>query len=60
MIAAFRYFYITIMLGCELDIAKIDRVGCFKYENVEGARAQNLKNHVPEDIKNERFHRFMS
>ena len=43
-----------------LDIAKIDRVGCFKYENVEGARAQNLKNQVPEDIKNERFHRFMS
>ena len=43
-----------------LDIAKIDRVGCFKYENVEGARAQDLENHVPEDIKNERFHRFMS
>ncbi len=43
-----------------LDIAKIDRVGCFKYENVEGARAQCLKNQIPEDIKNERFHRFMS
>ena len=42
-----------------LDIAKIDRVGCFKYENVEGARAQDLKDQVPEDIKEERFHRFM-
>ncbi len=42
-----------------LDIAKIDRVGCFKYENVEGARAQDLKNQVQEDIKDERFHRFM-
>ncbi len=43
-----------------LDIAKIDRVGCFKYENVEGARAQGLKEQIPEDIKDERFHRFMS
>ncbi len=43
-----------------LDIAKIDRVGCFKYENVEGAKAQDLKDQVPEEVKNERFHRFMS
>ncbi len=43
-----------------LDIAKIDRVGCFKYENVEGARAQELENQIPEEIKDDRFHRFMS
>ncbi len=43
-----------------LDIAKIDRVGCFKYENVEGAKAKFLKDQVPEEVKDERFHRFMS
>ena len=43
-----------------LDMANIDRVGCFKYENIDGARANNLESHIPEEIKEERFHRFMS
>lgn len=42
-----------------LKIAKLDRVGCFKYSPVEGARANTLDNPVPEDIKEERYHRFM-
>ena len=40
--------------------AKLNRVGCFKYENVEGARAQALDGHVPEAVKAERWHRFMA
>ncbi|MEM6627028.1 MAG: 30S ribosomal protein S12 methylthiotransferase RimO, partial [Pseudomonadota bacterium] len=39
--------------------AKIDRAGCFKYEDVEGAVSHTLSNHVPEDLKEERWHRFM-
>ncbi len=42
-----------------LDQAQLDRVGAFMYENVEGARANELPNHVPEEIKIERFERFM-
>ncbi|MFQ6550382.1 30S ribosomal protein S12 methylthiotransferase RimO [Aestuariibius sp. 2305UL40-4] len=42
-----------------LDEAQLDRVGCFRYENVEGARSNALPDHVPEDVKEERFHRFM-
>ena len=42
-----------------LDEAQLDRVGCFRYENVDGARSNALPNHVPEEIKEERFHRFM-
>ncbi len=42
-----------------LNIAKLDRVGCFKYSPVEGAKANTLENPVPEDIKEERYHRFM-
>ncbi len=42
-----------------LDEAQIDRVGCFKYENVAGARSNALPDHVPEDVKDERWHRFM-
>jgi len=42
-----------------MDEVQLDRVGCFKYENVTGATAQALGNHVPEEIKEERFHRFM-
>jgi ribosomal protein S12 methylthiotransferase len=38
---------------------KIERAGCFKYENVKGARSAELENHVPEEIKQERWDRFM-
>ena len=39
--------------------AKIDRAGCFKYENVAHAESGKLAGHVPEDVKEERWHRFM-
>lgn len=42
-----------------LEEAQLDRVGCFKYSPVEGARANELSNPVPEEIKEERYHRFM-
>jgi ribosomal protein S12 methylthiotransferase len=42
-----------------MDEVQLDRVGCFKYENVTGATAQDLPDHVPEAIKQERYHRFM-
>lgn len=42
-----------------LSEAKLDRVGCFKFSPVEGATANELADQVPEDVKEERFHRFM-
>lgn len=42
-----------------LDEAQLDRVGCFKYENVKGARSNALPDHVPEEVKEDRFARFM-
>ena len=42
-----------------LDEAQLDRVGCFKYEDVKGARSNALPDHVPDAVKEERFHRFM-
>jgi ribosomal protein S12 methylthiotransferase len=42
-----------------LDVAQLDRVGCFRYENVAGARSNALPDHVPEDVKVDRWHRFM-
>ena len=39
--------------------ARIDRAGCFKYENVASADSAALPGHVPEDIKEDRWHRFM-
>ncbi|MGR3515191.1 MAG: 30S ribosomal protein S12 methylthiotransferase RimO [Paracoccaceae bacterium] len=42
-----------------LDEAQLDRVGCFQYENVAGARSNDLPNHVPEAVKEERWRRFM-
>ncbi|MES2906782.1 MAG: 30S ribosomal protein S12 methylthiotransferase RimO [Pseudomonadota bacterium] len=42
-----------------LQEAQLDRVGCFKYENVTGAVSRDLEGHVPEDVKEERWHRFM-
>ena len=38
---------------------QIDRVGCFKYENVVHAPSRDLECHVPEEVKEERWHRFM-
>jgi ribosomal protein S12 methylthiotransferase len=40
--------------------AQIDRAGCFRYEAVEGAAANALPGAVPEDVKEERWHRFMA
>ena len=42
-----------------LKEAQLDRVGCFKFSPVEGAPATNMADQVPEDVKEERFHRFM-
>jgi ribosomal protein S12 methylthiotransferase len=42
-----------------LSEAKLARVGCFKYENVDGARANALPDHVPEAVKAERYDRLM-
>ena len=39
--------------------ARLGRVGCFKYEPVEGAKANALDGAVPEEVKEERWHRFM-
>ena len=39
---------------------KLNRVGCFKYEAVAGARANELAGAVPEAVKEERWHRFMA
>jgi ribosomal protein S12 methylthiotransferase len=43
-----------------LKHARIERAGCFKYENVTGAASSALPNHVPEEVKEERWHRFMA
>ena len=40
--------------------AKIDRAGCFKYENVQHAESRDLPGHLPEEVKDERWHRFMA
>jgi len=40
--------------------AKIDRAGCFRYENVEHADSRHLDGHLPEEVKEERWHRFMA
>jgi len=43
-----------------LDEAQLDRVGCFRYENVAGARSNALPDHLPQEVKDERWHRFMA
>jgi ribosomal protein S12 methylthiotransferase len=43
-----------------LDAAQLDRVGCFQYENVAGARSNALPDHVPDEVKQDRFDRFMA
>jgi ribosomal protein S12 methylthiotransferase len=42
-----------------LDEAQLDRVGAFQYENVKGARSNALPDHVPDEVKAERYDRFM-
>ena len=42
-----------------LEEAQLDRVGCFQYENVEGARSNVLPDHVAPEVKQERWDRFM-
>lgn len=42
-----------------LDEAQLDRVGCFQYSPVEGAAANNIPGIVPDDVKQERWERFM-
>jgi ribosomal protein S12 methylthiotransferase len=42
-----------------LKEAQLDRVGAFRFEPVEGAAANDLPNHVPEEIKEERYARLM-
>ncbi|MGJ7471519.1 30S ribosomal protein S12 methylthiotransferase RimO [Kosakonia cowanii] len=42
-----------------LTEARLDRVGCFKYSPVEGATANELADQVPEEVKEERWNRFM-
>jgi ribosomal protein S12 methylthiotransferase len=43
-----------------LKEAKLDRVGCFRYEPVSGAASNALPDPVPEDVKEERWNRFMA
>ncbi|RQM69359.1 30S ribosomal protein S12 methylthiotransferase RimO [Aeromonas enteropelogenes] len=42
-----------------IDKAELDRVGCFKYSPVEGAKANELPDPVPEEVQEDRFQRFM-
>ena len=42
-----------------LDEARLDRVGAFRFEPVEGAAANTLPNPVPEEVKEERYQRIM-
>jgi ribosomal protein S12 methylthiotransferase len=39
--------------------AKLARVGCFKYENVEGAGSRGLEAQIADEVKAERYERFM-
>jgi ribosomal protein S12 methylthiotransferase len=42
-----------------LSEARLTRVGCFKYEDVDGAAANNLPGQVPQEVKEERYARLM-
>jgi ribosomal protein S12 methylthiotransferase len=42
-----------------MDEAQLDRVGCFQYENVAGARSNALPDHVAAEVKQDRWDRFM-
>jgi ribosomal protein S12 methylthiotransferase RimO len=43
-----------------LSEAQLDRVGCFQYSPVKGAAANELDGHVPDEVKQERWDRFMA
>ena len=43
-----------------LDEAQLDRVGCFQYEDVKGARSNALPDHVAPEVKQDRWDRFMA
>ena len=43
-----------------MDDAQLDRVGCFQYENVAGARSNALPDHVADEVKHDRWDRFMA
>jgi ribosomal protein S12 methylthiotransferase len=42
-----------------LSAAQLDRVGCFRYEPVSGAVANDIAAPVPDDVKEDRWHRLM-
>lgn len=42
-----------------LGEAQLDRVGCFQYENVTGARSNLLPEQIPNEVKEERWKKFM-
>ncbi|MCG8428342.1 MAG: 30S ribosomal protein S12 methylthiotransferase RimO [Chromatiales bacterium] len=49
--------------NCLLDFireAQLDRVGCFTYSPVDGAAANDLPDQIPEELKQERYERFMA
>jgi len=43
-----------------MEEAQIDRAGCFKYEPVKGAKANEIAGAVPPEVQEERYHRFMT
>lgn len=43
-----------------LEEAQLDRVGCFAYSSVDGAKANGFEAQVPEEVKQERLSRFMA
>ncbi|MDE2258299.1 MAG: radical SAM protein, partial [Xanthomonadaceae bacterium] len=43
-----------------LDEAQLDRVGAFAYSPVDGAKANELPDHIAEELKQERLERFMA
>lgn len=43
-----------------LTKARLDRVGCFTYSEIEGAVANDLPNPVPESVKQSRYERLMA
>ncbi len=43
-----------------MDEAQLDRVGCFQYENVTGARSNALPDHIAAEVKQDRWNRFMA
>jgi ribosomal protein S12 methylthiotransferase len=42
-----------------LEAAQLDRVGCFAYSPVDGAKANDLPGQLPDDVREERQARFM-